>query len=327
MKTLKVWFPDGSMENQRDAGSVEQLLAALREEGVECSTDADPAAARGADVAFAGTWGYYEATAVVRKLFPSVPVVHYNWDLYPFQVNDRTDPRTDRTGRARPTPQATRWLEYVEELKSAAEVLCPSTGVVRRTEEFTGRSGRVCKCNVFLWEPPLNRARVWNPMRDGEYVMDVMREYTGEPMVGAVAEVCREIGVDCLAKEHKLSWSEFQAAVCGASLLVSAYTEASTGGLTLLEGYALGKDVLLSDSPFQGGGEYFGKRATYFDCRRGRSGLKNMIQFCLEAGRARSSKGVIADEVRSRRDWVERCYGVRPFARRLAKELRRVTRG
>jgi glycosyltransferase involved in cell wall biosynthesis len=40
--------------------------------------------------------------------------------------------------------------------------------------------------------------------------------------------------------------------------------EASTGGLTLLEAYRLGKPVLMSNSYYQGGQDYFGDKAEYF---------------------------------------------------------------
>lgn len=100
--------------------------------------------------------------------------------------------------------------------------------------------------------------------------------------------------------------------IAGARLLVSAYHEASTGGLSLLEGYALGKPVLLSDSPYQGGRDYFGDRANYFHWGS-YDDLKSEL-LCLYENPPR----VNAVEAR---DWVEKNYGEHAFARRLAREF------
>ncbi len=64
---------------------------------------------------------------------------------------------------------------------------------------------------------------------------------------------------------HDCTYQEYQDAVAGCRFLVSHYYEASTGGLTLLEAYYLGKPCLISDSPWMGGRDYLGDRATYFD--------------------------------------------------------------
>jgi len=61
-----------------------------------------------------------------------------------------------------------------------------------------------------------------------------------------------------------LSESEFQKRIANCTFLVCEYYEASTGGLTLLEGHRLGKPVLVSDSPYMGAKDYFGDRANYF---------------------------------------------------------------
>jgi hypothetical protein len=91
-----------------------------------------------------------------------------------------------------------------------------------------------------------------------------MRKYP-DPNKDAVRDACKELGIPCVESATSLPWPKFQKTVAGARLLVSAYYEASTGGLTLLEGYRLGKPVLLSGSPRNGASEYFGDRAYYFE--------------------------------------------------------------
>lgn len=314
---ITVWFPDGWMENHRVQEHTDALLEALAAEKVQCVTDDDPrtVAARSCDLGFIGSWKFYPAGVAYRAENPGKPLVHYNWDLYPFQLNERTNPRTDRTGRARPTPNACRWAEYVAELKHAIEVWVPSEGVVLRTREFAGRASRVVLCNYFGWDVPDREP----PFHAGTYVVDVMREYTGEPMVGAVRESCQALGVPCVQTNHGLPWDVFQVTVAGAGLLVSAYNEASTGGLTLLEGYAHGVPVLVSDSPYQGANDYFPEdQPNFWTFKAGdKEDLKVMVEYCVRQMRQRHDS----------RSWVEREYGVAAFARRLADGFRRVLGG
>jgi len=65
--------------------------------------------------------------------------------------------------------------------------------------------------------------------------------------------------------QHECSYEEYKDKVAGCRFLVSHLDELSTGGLSLMEGYYHGKPVLLSDSPWHGGRDYFGDRAVYFN--------------------------------------------------------------
>jgi len=57
---------------------------------------------------------------------------------------------------------------------------------------------------------------------------------------------------------------EFKERVASCSLLACGYLEASTGGLTLIEGLWNGKPSLISDSPYMGGKDYLGEFGFYF---------------------------------------------------------------
>ena len=63
---------------------------------------------------------------------------------------------------------------------------------------------------------------------------------------------------------HHRSEEEFQKWLAEANLLLCPYYEASTGGLSLLEGFNIGKPVLVCDSPYLGAKDYFGDNAFYF---------------------------------------------------------------
>jgi hypothetical protein len=328
-KPIQVWMPEAGMENQREQEDYEALTAALKAERVYVCDPLDPDPAGDYDMAFIGSWRFYPQSREFRRLHPGKPVVQYNWDIYPFQVNEKTDPRRDRTGRARPTANATRWGEYLQELRYATEVWVPSQGVVDRTHQFAGRRVKchVVKCNAYLWELEDRLTDWWqvnNVDLSKPYVVDVMREYTGEPMVGAVREVCEQLGIPCVQTNHKLTFDEFRCTIAKASLLVSAYNEASTGGLTLLEGYALGVPVLISDSHYQGANDYFGDRAYRF-----RAGDKEDLSLMIRAAMGVLPGGPISGKSciylhGSPRAWVEENYGTVPFAKRLAAGFRRV---
>jgi glycosyltransferase involved in cell wall biosynthesis len=328
MKPIQVWMPECWMENHREQEHTDALRAALKAERVyvvDLQQVDHPV--EDVDLAFFGSWKYYPRSADFRTMFPTKPVVHYNWDIYPFQVRERTDPRTDRTGRARPTPNATRWAEYISELRYSTEVWVPSQGVVRRTHEFAGPTidCQVVRCNYFGWDKPgADWWQVMNVDLSKPYVMDVMRQYPEEPMVGSVRRACGHLGIPCIQSDHRLTWDEFRCAVVNASLLVSSYNEASTGGLTLLEGYAHGVPVLVSDSPLQGANDYFGDRAFRFQAGN-EEDLESSIKFYAQVKPAPEDVRRKAAGEAAR--WVEENYGVRAFARRLAAGFRRVLRG
>ena len=81
---------------------------------------------------------------------------------------------------------------------------------------------------------------------------------------GFTEKACMELEYNFKVPNHSLNYEQYQQTVLQCSFLVTEYNEASTGGLTLLEGYYHGKNILLSDSIYQGGKDYFGDRAYYF---------------------------------------------------------------
>lgn len=321
--SLTVWLPDLDMENQHDHKDALALAAALTRRGISVREELDPR--REPDAMLVGTWKHYPLAAATRTKFPSLPIIHYCWDLYPFQMNEKTDPRTDRLRRARPTPNATRWAEYADHVRrDATEVWVPSRGVVRRVEEYCGGDVpcKVVPCNAYLWDMDVDTD--WRTVSgvdlSREYVFDVMRGYTGEPMVGAAARACRRLGIQCIERAaRRLTWDEFRCVTARAAVLVSTYGEASTGGLTLLEGYAHGVPVLITDSPMNGAGEYLPE--DWPNVHRFKADDEDDLAVMIEFA-ARHMPMI--DEPRSR---VERLYGTGAFADRLATELRRVCLG
>jgi hypothetical protein len=247
-KRIKVWFPDHFTEAHRKKHQQDSLVWQFSQQGLDCVPDLR---LNHLDVVFCGTTWQADRVreAVYRYNLREVPVVHYNWDLYPWQIE----------GEAIECINNHQWKPYVQDLKTCAAIVVPSRCTAVRTKQFTGRDDAVVvRSSVHLWDPPQDSLP-----HDGGYVLDVMRKY---PDVNrhAVKYACLELGLPFKETGASLPWDEFRNTVLGARVLCSGYHEASTGGLTLLEGYAMGKPVLLSDSPYLGAKDYFGDRAHYF---------------------------------------------------------------
>lgn len=315
---LKLWFPRGFLECHREQWHSMRTCIALTRHNIECVLDEDPEAADECDVLFCGSFALYGVfqTARMRKANRKKPTVHYNWDIYPFQVND---PELDRHGKptGRLTANGTRWREYLEELRHVTEIWVPSQCTVTRTQEFAGRDAVVIKSPIYLWEIPPERPPTLTHLQPRTYVVDVMRVYPGDPNAYACEQACREAGFPFVGMRHRFTDEEFRWTVGNALLLVSANYEASTGGLTMLEGYAHGVDVIVSDSPRHGGVDYFGKRATYFRWDRPEA-LVSAIRMC---GMAAGRSPLPPEKIQERAVWVATEYSDDQFAKVAAPRL------
>src|SRR4051794_18864062 len=107
---VSVWWPGYYTEAHRRREHGLALAMELTHWGVNC--DENPAG--GTQVIFCGsTERYRQVEAYVRTLTSPPPVVHYNWDIYPFQVDG---------------PQRNYWRGYLEFLKhpTCKDILVPS---------------------------------------------------------------------------------------------------------------------------------------------------------------------------------------------------------
>lgn len=288
MSRIKVWFPKFYTEYHRQPEQGRSLVNALKQCGIDCVEQFEP----DCQLIFCGS--VYQASTVrpIAANHPQLPVCHYNWDIYPFQVR----------GDAKDM-----WAAYLKDLKTAAEIWVPSYCTVFRTQEFTGRHAIVIKSCVRPWESSAG-------VRSGKYIVDVMRKY---PDVNrhAVVLACMKLGIPCVETDCNLSWDKFKDVIAGARLLVSAYDEASTGGLTLLEGYYHGKPVLLSNSPRNGAVDYFGDRGTYFNYEDP-SDLREKIEVLYNSPPQLDPLECAA--------WVSSLYSESRFARQIAERIHEV---
>lgn len=184
-----------------------------------------------------------EETFRALERFPGVPLWCMNWDCYEWVW---TNPR----------PGEYDYKRYGELLAKAREVWVPSRCTGRRTTQWWGlRNWHVILSACPWWDHP-------NVGDDG-YALCTLREIP-DPWWGKFEQACTELGISWKTTKHELSYTEYQDAVVRCRFLCSPLYELSTGGLTLLESYRLGKPCLLSDSEWHGGRDYLGSRARYF---------------------------------------------------------------
>lgn len=295
MKRLRVWWPGYHMicyprEFACDATPVACELARL---GIDCS----PSAVMPEDFDLAFISEGMDGNGNLQERhgnFGGRPVCEYNWDLYPYTVCRSRDKR------------------HLERLKTCHTVLVPSRCSVENVQHFTGRDAQVVRCAV----TPYPR-----PRRDDGYVLDPLRKGYPDRNRAVVKEVCAELGIGYYESNNAVPLEEFRNVVAGARLIVSAPEYASTGGLTLLEGYALGIPVLLSDSPRNGIADYFGPPgarpgASYFRWND-RADLKAKVRELWHNPPQPDAQECLA--------WVQEEFGPERMARELAEVFRRMT--
>lgn len=179
----------------------------------------------------------------IHYAYPKIPMINYNWDMYGWIFD---------------YPRGYDWDGYGQLLSESIEVWAPSHCTnVRMKEFFNLNHGVVIKTFTIFFEP--------RKIEDKRFVFNPLMPIP-DKNAGWFAKACIELGIRFLDRQTTFPREQYENAVAYCSFLVCPWYEASTGGLSLLEGYNLGKPVLISDSPYMGAKDYFGDRAIYFKC-------------------------------------------------------------
>lgn len=178
--------------------------------------------------------------ALTLKHQTGKPLITYCWDYYKW-VHDGKNEQFN-------------WRMYRNFLKECDLILVPSDGQKLRLKELLNLDSNVCECSFTSYE---------HDVMDGGYVLDPVRDYPEENL-GWVKRACEELGIPYVHTEHGLSQDEFRNVVSNCTFMTCGYREASTGGLTLMEGLYNGKVSLVSNSPYMGAKNYIGGLGYYF---------------------------------------------------------------
>ena len=229
----------------------------------------------------------------------------YVWDMYP-------------------------WMSFADGrcgyLNQCHEVWCSSVGTMLRTHEIYGVPQERMKV-IRPWFEPFDAPKEAPPENMPErFIYHPLRNYEQDSCTGWIYHSCDELnGEDesdrdftysIVKSEHGLPFEEYKHYILNCEFLASEYAESSTGGLSLLEGYYHGKDVLISDSKFSGAREIFQDRGVYF---RGdyREDLKAQIKHLYNRDKPEI-------DIKERRKFCER-YLIDNVSKEIFENIKRVT--
>ncbi len=187
--------------------------------------------------------GALRAAMISRDRFPGTPLYVYNWDCYKWCWEN---PRKNEYNYS---------TYYKVLLPHAREIWVPSDCTARQMKECWGLDGVTIRCSVPYWD--------YDDVQDKGYALCCLRKIP-DPCWDWFERACDELGIPWKMTKHEISYGKYQEAVAHCTFLVSHLNELSTGGLSIMEGYYLGKPCLISDSPWHGGRDYMGHRARYF---------------------------------------------------------------
>ena len=182
-----------------------------------------------------------------HKTLPEIPLINLTLDFY-------------KTVWTAPNPHGYNWELYKDVLQQCDELWCLSGEVILRMKEEKVNPD---KCRMMkIW------ARFFEydgEIKDGRYILNPVRPYVHDKNYGWLKRACQELDIPLVEPGHKLSEEEFQKVIAECSFMCTEYHETSTGGMTLMEGYNLGKVSVVSNSQYEGVRDYLGDRAIYFD--------------------------------------------------------------
>lgn len=227
-ENIKLHFIENFSEGDRD-GQLEAMGKAF-----------DLVSPEECDVLYCASVAKVRSALSLKRSFPDKLLVTYCWDYYKWVHDGQNDQFA--------------WREYREFLKMCDLVLVPSDGQKLRLKELLGIDSVVCECSVNFYE---------HDTKDGNYVLDPVRDYPEENL-GWVEKACSELNIPYIHTEHGYTEEEFRKLVSECTFMTCAYREASTGGLTLMEGLYNGKMSLVSNSPYMGASNYIGDLGYYF---------------------------------------------------------------
>lgn len=221
--------------------SITEMQDILGEYGHKVST----VAGSDTDLILGWSVSMMKETFDAKRNAPHAKLIVYNWDVYEFVWKN-------------PRPDEYDYKLYGELLRTADEVWVPSVCTLDRMREWYGDDIHA-KGVVVLSNVPYYDAEV----KDDGFALCSMRPLP-DRQLGWFERACEELGIRYVSSRHELRLDQYKEMIANCSFFVSPYWEASTGGLSAMEAYYLGKPVLGCKSKYNGLVDYMGDRALYF---------------------------------------------------------------
>jgi hypothetical protein len=222
-------------------GWQELLVPELEKLGHTVTTECDG----DEDVVIVKSITQMKRAAKILKTYPHIPMIHYNWDVYSWALNN---PRQDEYS----------YEEYRRQCEASLEVWTPSQAVSNSLKDYWDMDSHVIKSYV-------PTKSILSPRRKG-YALQALRKNPDKYM-DWYEKACKETGID-----YEITWAKemdeepYFELLSNAGFLVSALYEMSTGGLFLMEGARMQKPILSARGRYLGAEEYFGDSIEYYDC-------------------------------------------------------------
>lgn len=195
------------------------------------------------DVIIAMGVGVVNQAAWAFQRFPNVFAALYHWDRYSWTIT-------------RPRKGEYDYNRYGELVSMADIVFVPSECTGIQAGQWWGiENWHVVRSCAPTWE--------YSGGFDNGYALCTLRELP-DACWGLFEKCCEEIGIPYKMTARDIPRSEYESDVANCRFIVSHLEEMSTGGLSCLEAYYHGKPVLMTDSQWHGGKDYFKSRAVYF---------------------------------------------------------------
>lgn len=193
--------------------------------------------------------GSHKELLQLHYTYPHIPFITYVWDCYEWIWEHSL---------------GYDWHGYGEVVKISKEVWVPSGGQQLRVNQCWGidlSKTKVIKAYARLFD--------YDMVEDHNYVCNPLREIP-DRQLGWIEKACEELNIPYVHGGRKpgstpKTWEDYKDFIGKSSFIVCPWYEASTGGMSLVEGYNLGKEILICNSPYMGAKDYFGDRANYFD--------------------------------------------------------------
>lgn len=192
-----------------------------------------------ADIIYCGSIAKMQTATVVQELTKK-PLATFCWDYYLWAHNG--------------VQQNFNWKRYQQFLNTCDLVFVPSTTQQKRLKELLNVDSIVVHSGVTVFD---------HEVSDQGFILDPVRYYPEENRDWA-EKAAKELGIPFVHSEHQFTFEEYKKLVATCTFMTSCFREASTGGLSLVEGLYLGKPSLISNSPYQGANDYVGEFATKF---------------------------------------------------------------
>ncbi len=182
------------------------------------------------------------------------PYAVYCWDYYSWNHGDT---------------RVYNWPKYATMLRKASLIFVPSSAQQRRLKELTDLDSVVVHSGIKTYE--------FDTISDGGFLLDPVRYYPEDTSRWAV-RAAEDLGIPIIHSEHQFSLDQFRVLVATCTFMTSTVNEASTGGLTLMEGRWLGKVSLINASPYMGANDYVKDAVVFHDYE----GLKKKMRLLWE---------------------------------------------